>query len=614
MKVQLFGLVDKVARGVLPVYQYDQVVIPVMALRYGYIHQQRLGLRFKFSWEEVSNDRSGALIVRALNELAVQKPENAIGLSLFNAEIASSILPELMYHIGKLELPEDCYDFLEEYIETEARNKGKAGGAAFESEALNVLGTKILNIKQGASVYDFSCGYSRTLAMVMRFNCGISAIGHDVNREAVGIGQLFCFMCGLQNFELQQQDTLQLLDQENALSSKADYVISHPPMGLKLDCEIRTRYGVVKRDATIGFVIHALDSLKEDGKAVVTVSNSVLFQGATTGEIRRTLIEDDLIEAVITLPGGLFSSTAIPVTMLVLNKKKTVERKKKILIIDASSLGERKRGYTIISSGEIDQILNYYTEWKEDNKFSRILDVFEIQKNSFNLLPSSYVQMEDAETIIGSVQIDRSNYEKSISTLPLKQLVGIYRGLNTASSVETEAVQAKVIQLSDVKDGVLNLNTVENYGIKTTTKSEEAEIQSGDVLITSRGIAMKFAVVPDLRGKGPFYISANFIGLRPLPGVDPHFLLAFFESPIGESYIRSLRKGASLPILNVKDIQDIPIPKQSATKMAEVGLKYKRVIQDYLQAVAKAENDRMKGFEEVYSNIGLSKGYKRKAP
>jgi type I restriction enzyme M protein len=175
------------------------------------------------------------------------------------------------------------------------------------------------------------------------------------------------------------------------------------PLGLKLDDVIRAKYGVVRRDATIGFVVHALNSLKEDGRAVVTVSNSVLFQGAATGEIRRTLIEDDLIEAVITLPGGLFSGTAIPVTMLVLNKKKAEERKNKILIIDASSLGERKRGATIISTVEIDQILNCYTEWKEDRKLSRVLDVFEVRENSYNLMPSSYVQMEDAETIIGNV-------------------------------------------------------------------------------------------------------------------------------------------------------------------------------------------------------------------
>ncbi|MEO2256062.1 N-6 DNA methylase [Paenibacillus amylolyticus] len=608
MKVHLFGLIDKVVRGALTVYEYDTLMMPVMGLRYGYSHQGRLGLRFKFSWEELSNDRSGSLINYAVNELVGQKPEIALGLSLLNIDNAKSMLPELIYHMGKVEFPENSYELLEAFFEAGARAKGKAG-AAFESEAINVLGTKILNIKHGATVYDFSCGYGRTLAEAMRSNSDLSAIGNDVNREAVGIGQLFCFMCGLTNFELQQQDTLQLLAQENTFGRKVDYVISHPPLGLKLDDVIRTKYGVVRRDATIGFVVHALNSLKEDGRAVVTVSNSVLFQGAATGEIRRTLIEDDLIEAVITLPGGLFSNTAIPVTMLVLNKKKAEERKNKILIIDASSFGERKRGATIISTAEIDQILNCYTEWKEDRKLSRVLGVFEVRENSYNLMPSSYVQMEDAETIIGNVQIDRANYEKSISTIPLKRLVEIYRGLNTASSMETDTVQAKVIQLSDVKDGVLNLSAVENYGIKTTTKVEEAEIQSGDVLITSRGIAMKFAVVPDLEGKGQFYLSANFIGLRPLPGVDPHFLLAFFESPIGESYIRSLRKGASLPILNVKDIQDTPLPKLSDEEMQQAGNSYKKSREDYAQALEAAEQMRVIQLERLYEKTGLSRGY-----
>ncbi|WP_270406942.1 N-6 DNA methylase [Paenibacillus timonensis] len=612
MKAQFFGMIDKVVRSILPVYQYDSVVMPLSALRYAYIHQEKLGLHLPFSWEELSNDRSGEMVKRALNDLAEQKPNIKLGLSLFNEESVRSVLPELIYHMGKIEFPEDSYELLETYFEAGARAKGKAG-IVFEPRELNTIGTRILDIKPGTSIYDFSCGYARALVEAARRNSDVSVHGNDINHEVVGIGQLFCFMCGVKNFELHQQDTIELLTHEKVLDERFDYVISIPPFGLKLDQEIRTKYGIVRRDATIGFVIHALDSLKDDGKAIVTVTNGVLFQGAATGEIRRTLIEDDLIEAVITLPGGVFSGTAIPVSMLVLNKNKDAKRKGKVQIIDATSFGERKRGITIISASEVDHILDSYFGLKEDNKFSRLLNIFEIRENSYNLLPSSYVQMEDAESIIGDVQIDRSAYEKNTPTIPLKQLVSIYRGLNTASSVEPDAVQAKVIQLSDVKDGVLQLETVENYGIKSTTREEEAEIQSGDVLITSRGIAIKFAVVPDLEGSEPYYLSANFIGLRPLPGVDPNFLLAFFESPIGESYIRALRKGSSLPILNVKDIQDIPIPKLSVEEMTEVGLRYKKANQEYVQALETAERIRIHQLEQVYESIGVSKGYKKKA-
>ncbi|UVI31006.1 hypothetical protein [Paenibacillus spongiae] len=158
----------------------------------------------------------------------------------------------------------------------------------------------------------------------------------------------------------------------------------------------------------------------------------------------------------------------------------------------------------------------------------------------------------------------------------------IYRGLNTASSVEADAFHAKVIQLSDVKDGVLHLEAVENYGIKAITREEEAEI------------------------------SVNFIGLRPFPGVDPYSLFAFFESPIGESYIRALRKGASLPILNVKEIQDIPILKLSAEEMEHVGLSYKKAMGAYAQALAAAEQMRIAQLEQVYDKTGLSRGYMQK--
>ncbi|NHN34373.1 N-6 DNA methylase [Paenibacillus agricola] len=608
----LFGMADKLRSTVLTAEKYDNVIVPLFSLRYGYVFQEKYDLHFTMPWSEISGDRSGNKVMQALGELASQRSEIQHGLMLLDIESCRGILPELMYQLEKIEFIEDSSELLETYFQAGAKLRSKYG-TLFEPNEINDLAVRILDVKPNASVYDFAAGYARSLVQAAQSNVNVSIHGNDINKEAVGIGQLYCFVSGLQQFNYEQNDVFTLLSDEVTSERKYNYVISHPPLGLKLDQEIRTKYGVIRRDATMGFVIHALDSLKEDGKAIVTVSNSVLFQGAATGDIRKDLVDDDLIDAVITLPAGIFMGTSIPITMLVLDKNKTPERKGKVQIIDATSFGERKRGETSMSSAEIDQIMDRYLHFKEDNKLSRILDVFEIRQNNYNLLPSSYVQMEDANSIIGEVQIDRSAFENNIKTVPLRQVVDIYRGLNTAGSLDTETTKAKVIQLADLQDGVLHLDSVQTYGLKATTNEKECEIKAGDVLLTSRGIVMKFAVVSELEEDDSYYLSANFIGLRPLPGVNPYFLLAFFESPIGESYIRSLRKGAALPILNVKDIQDIPIPKLSSDEMEQIGNRYKKTSSDYAEAIKAAKRIYINQLEQVYENIGVSKGYKKKS-
>lgn len=606
----LLGMVDTL-RGRLTFDQYDNIIVPLLGLRYGYIFQEQKGLHFSMPWSELSSDRAGIKILQAMDEMIAQIPQIQMGLKLFNIENARESLLELFYQLEKIDFMRNSSDLLNSYFQLGAKFRSKSGTITEPDEVIE-LAVKILDVKSNTSVYDFEAKYARSLVQAAHKNSNVSVYGNDSNEDAVGVGQIYCFMSGLQEFNCEHNDVFTLLNDEGSSKRKFDYVISNPRLGFKIDQDIRTKYGVIRREGTMGFVIHALESLNESGKAIVTVTNSVLFQGSTTGGIRKALVEDDLIDAVITLPAGIFIGTAIPITMLVIDKSKSPERKGKVQIIDATSLGERKRGITMISSDDIEQIVDCYTHLKEDNKVSRILDVSNIRNNDYNLLPSSYVQMEDVDSIIGEVQIDRSAFEEDTETVPLRKIANIFRGLNTAGSMDNNTMQAKLIQLSDVQNGVLHLNRVGTYGLKATTKEDEGEIKPGDMLLTSRGIVMKCTVVPELPANESYYLSANFIGIRPLPGVNPYFLLAFFESPIGESYIRSLRKGAALPILNVKDIQDMPIPRLTPDEMEKIGKRYRGISSEYEEAVHAANHRRVKQLEQVYTQIGVSKGYKRK--
>lgn len=594
----------------IPAYQSLLTVFSLAAVRYAYLHKDKLELEISFSWEELSENNSGDYIHLMIDDLASQIPQIKIGMDLLSIDSILSILPELITCLGEMDFPEDSSDLLEGLLDLELRSNFKRGGI-YEPKELNIITTKILNIKGNASLYGCITNYGRVLVEAVKLKSSISIYAIDTNAQIIGIGQLYLFMSGVKNFDLRPKETINVLNNELNTNQKFDYVISYPPFGYKLNYEVHTKYGSLKKDATIGFVIHAIESLKEDGKAIVTVTNSLLFQGSITGDIRKRLVEEDLIEAVITLPSGFYVGTSLPISIMVFNKNKSEERKGKIQIIDATSFGTRNRGITKLSTKDIDDITDYYYEFREDNKICKVLNLSDIKDNNFNLLPTSYLQIEEVNSIIGEVEVNRSLYEEEVFTTPLKNLAEIYRGINTVNNSDSDTIEAKLIQLSDVNKGEIHLDKVKKYLIRKTVKEKDTELKTNDVIISSRGIAMKVAIVPDINKEEPHYLSANFIGLRPLPGVNPNFLLAFFESPIGESYIRALRKGVMLPILNLKDMNNIPIPKLSKKEMNEIGDSYLQALFEYNKAINFATQNYVESLQAIYETSKLKIGYEK---
>ena len=121
-----------------------------------------------------------------------------------------------------------------------------------------------------------------------------------------------------------------------------DRVIANPPFSLAKwgkeeannDNFGRFPYGTPPKDVgDLAFVQHMIASLNAEGKLGVVVPLGVLFRGSSEKEIRKGIIDDDLLEAVIGLPPALFYGTSIPAALLIINKMKTTEKKNKILLL-----------------------------------------------------------------------------------------------------------------------------------------------------------------------------------------------------------------------------------------------------------------------------------------
>ncbi len=220
------------------------------------------------------------------------------------------------------------------------------------------------------------------------------------------------FLHGLDSADIRRGDTLQnpqFLDEFGALR-KFDKVVANPPYSIKewsFDFFKTNKYGRIEgyemppiKNADYAFILHILKSMKPDGKAGVVLPHGVLFRGGAEGRIREQIIKNDLIDAVIALPSKLFYGTGIPAAILIFNNSKPNHKKGKILIIDAENDYAELKNQNMLRKKDIDKIVKAYDDYKDVEKYARIVDIKEIEENEFNLNVRRYIEnVEEEEEI-----------------------------------------------------------------------------------------------------------------------------------------------------------------------------------------------------------------------
>ena len=151
-----------------------------------------------------------------------------------------------------------------------------------------------------------------------------------------------------------------------------------------------------------GWMQHILASLKPTGRAAVVLDTGAASRGSGTPntnkekEVRRWFLESDLIEGVIYLPENLFYNTNAPGIIIVLNKSKPPERKRSVLLLNASAEYQKGDPKNYVPVDAIERISSTFLNWDQIEGYSRAVPLEEIAKNDFNILPSRYVHAVEA--------------------------------------------------------------------------------------------------------------------------------------------------------------------------------------------------------------------------
>ena len=297
----------------------------------------------------------------------------------------------------------DSYEYLISHFASDA---GKKGGEFFTPSAVSTLLAKLVEASEGDRIYDPTCGSGSLLIKASKEvgNNNFRLYGQESNGTTVSLAKMNMFLHDINDAVIEWGDTIgNPLHLENEHLMKFDVVVANPPFSLDKwgaenasdDKYKRFERGVPpKSKGDYAFLLHMIASLNEHGRMGVVLPHGVLFRGASEGKIRKQLIDENLLDAVIGLPSNLFFGTSIPACILVFKKQKD---NKDVLFIDASREFNKDKNQNSLDDEHIAKILDTYQNKKELDKYSHKATLEEIQENDYNLNIPRYVDTFEEE-------------------------------------------------------------------------------------------------------------------------------------------------------------------------------------------------------------------------
>jgi len=304
-----------------------------------------------------------------------------------------------------------------EYLLAEHFSSSKQIPAGFYiPSSVSKLMVSLLDLKEDMSVCDPTCNTGNLLTECERYTKGqneganISIYGQEINQIAWSICKLNMIQHNRPDAVIKNGNIIsdpKLLDNKDLM--KFDRVISTPPFGIcnwghelaGRDPYRRFRYGIPpKMKGDFAYLEHMISTLNDDGKLVTIIPPGMLFRGGSEGRIRQNIVESGIVDAVISLPPKLLYGTSIPVCILIINMNKPEERSDSILFISAEQECQSKRAQNILRKDDINKIIRAYEEYEDVDKYARVVNLSEIEKNEYDLNISRYVDSVPAiETV-----------------------------------------------------------------------------------------------------------------------------------------------------------------------------------------------------------------------
>ena len=300
----------------------------------------------------------------------------------------------------------DAYEYL---MTMYASNAGKSGGEFFTPQEVSELLARIAVVGKTEvnKVYDPACGSGSLLLKFAKVlgkeNVKLGFFGQEINLTTYNLCRINMFLhdIGFEKFNIAHGDTL--TDPKHWDDEPFDAIVSNPPYSIRWEGDSNpvlindprfSPAGVLapKSKADLAFTMHMLSWLSTIGTAAIVEFPGVLYRGGAEQKIRKYLIDNNYVDAVIQLPPDLFFGTTIATCIIVLKKSKADNA---VLFIDASAEFVRGGNKNKLSEANREKILDAYVARRDIDHFARLVPNKDIAENEYNIAVSSYVEQNN---------------------------------------------------------------------------------------------------------------------------------------------------------------------------------------------------------------------------
>ena len=310
----------------------------------------------------------------------------------------------------------DAYEYLMRHFATES---GKSKGQFYTPAEVSRIMAQVIGLAGATdskqSIYDPTCGSGSLLLKAhdeakSTTGLDLAIYGQEMDNATSALAKMNMILHDCPTAEIWQDNTLSTPHFKDPMGNLKlfDFIVANPPFSTKAwsngfnpaeDDYNRFSYGIPPdKNGDYAFLLHMLTSLKSTGKAAVILPHGVLFRGGAEGVIRKRILQQGYIQAIIGLPANLFFGTGIPACIIILDKAGSAGRKG-LFLIDASKGFIKDGNKNRLREQDIHKIVDACTQQRELPKFSRLVSLAEIEANDFNLNIPRYIDTSEAEDL-----------------------------------------------------------------------------------------------------------------------------------------------------------------------------------------------------------------------
>lgn len=310
----------------------------------------------------------------------------------------------------------DAYEYLMRHFATES---GKSKGQFYTPAEVSRIMAQVIGLAGATdskqSIYDPTCGSGSLLLKAHDEAKSVTGLdlaiyGQEMDNATSALAKMNMILHDCPTAEIWKDNTLSTPHFKDPMGKLKlfDFIVANPPFSTKAwsngfnpddDDFGRFNYGIPpEKNGDYAFLLHMLTSLKSTGKAAVILPHGVLFRGGSEAAIRKRILQQGYIKGIIGLPANLFYGTSIPACIIVLDKEGSAGRKG-LFLIDASKGFIKDGNKNRLREQDIHKIVDTFTQQHEEEKYSRLVTMGEIEANDFNLNIPRYIDTSEEEDL-----------------------------------------------------------------------------------------------------------------------------------------------------------------------------------------------------------------------